>query len=171
MPLEGAASGTASPRGRGGGLGGGFRGQGGVSDGGAGRGQGSGGQGGPPAESPVKCYNYGQFGHVKRFCTKPPAQFPAQGGVKGAVVTPLDHDATSSAAWQVFLTRFKSCCNTVSTDCESDSRGATVMATRRVPRLPITIDGVTLPCLSLLDSGASLSVLVPADLLPDIFKD
>ncbi|MCP4052338.1 MAG: hypothetical protein GY739_04580, partial [Mesoflavibacter sp.] len=37
--------------------------------------------------------------------------------------------------------------------------------------MPILIEGVLLTVLSLLDLGASLSVLVPADLLPDIFKD
>ncbi len=58
-----------TPKGRGGGSGGGFRRWGGVfGGGGGGRGQ---NRDGPTAETMVKCYNCGQFGHYKQFCPKP----------------------------------------------------------------------------------------------------
>ncbi len=44
------------------------------------------------------------------------------------------------------------------------------MATRKVPRLPIDIDGVCLTCPAIPDSGASPSALIPASLIPVIYK-
>ncbi|MCP4054111.1 MAG: hypothetical protein GY739_13805, partial [Mesoflavibacter sp.] len=77
---------------------------------------------------------------------------------------------TELERWDDFISNWRSVCKTVVyKSSTADGQDKTKeMATRKVPKLPIEIDGVRLPSLS--DSGASPSVLVPAALIPDIYR-
>ncbi|MCP4118620.1 MAG: hypothetical protein GY737_25155 [Desulfobacteraceae bacterium] len=79
---------------------------------------------------------------------------------------------TEAELWAQFVSGWNNCCKAVVLNVsESSLQGSsTGLATRRVPRLSIDIDGVSFPCSALPDSGASMSVLVPSSLIPVIYK-
>ncbi len=83
---------------------------------------------GPPAETAVKCFNCGQFGHPRRNCPKPSA--PAQGGVRGVVVDSTGF-GDQEEPFPEFLARLKrDCLNaTVYTGGEGGARRAQTLAT------------------------------------------
>ncbi|MCP4057650.1 MAG: hypothetical protein GY738_10125, partial [Pseudoalteromonas sp.] len=133
------------PRGRGGAGTGGGRGR-----GGGGGARGGLGQGGPPAETPAKCFNCGQFGHLRRNCPRPLVPFTPQGGARGAVTESSSSDVPFEP-WNELLARLKASCKTsVFVGSERGSNREKAMATRKVPRLPICIDGVFLRCYALM---------------------
>ncbi|MCP4063352.1 MAG: hypothetical protein GY740_08850, partial [Gammaproteobacteria bacterium] len=97
----------------------------------------------------IKCYGCGQFGHIQRNCPRPPAQGAASGGVKSAVmedVKSVVDQPTEAETWAQFVSGWNNCCKTVVLNAsESSSHGtSTGLATRRVPRLSIDIEGVSL---------------------------
>ncbi|MCP4116721.1 MAG: hypothetical protein GY737_15175, partial [Desulfobacteraceae bacterium] len=103
------------------------------------------------------------MGHIQRNCHKSSVQGEAKSAVK---------EPTEAEMWEQFISGWNSCCKSVVFNIsESSQQGSsTAMATRRVPRLPIEIDGVHLSFSALPDSGASMSVLVPSSLIPVIYK-
>ncbi|MCP4060228.1 MAG: hypothetical protein GY738_23640, partial [Pseudoalteromonas sp.] len=109
-------------RGRGGanGNGGRGRGAGGRGAGGGGRG-GAVGQGAPAVESTVRCYNCGQFGHIRKNCPRPPATLPPPppGGVRGAVADSFSASGKREP-WPEFLSGLKDYCKPCHGGSEND---------------------------------------------------